>query len=80
MSKVKFILATLATLATSGVWAQSTLPTEYTLKVKAVELDKIGKALGKLPYEEVVELIQNLRQQVIEQQQPKPVEKSNDPS
>lgn len=52
------------------------LPSEYSLKLKAPQVDLIGKALSKLPFEEVADLMQSMRVQVIEQQQPKkPVDK-----
>ena len=41
---------------------------DLTLKLKPAEVDIVGKALGKLPYEEVAALIQNLRQQIMDQQ------------
>lgn len=56
----------------------------YTLKVAPQDVDKIAKGLGNLPYVEVVDLIQNLRSQIINQQQPpKPAvvgEPQNEPS
>lgn len=54
--------------------AQSVVPSEYDVKLKPNELDLIGKGLGKLPFEEVAPLIQSLRSQIMEQQQPKVVE------
>ncbi len=48
---------------------------EIKLAVNNSELDTIGKAWGKLPFDEVAQLIQKLRTQVVEQQQvpvPKP--------
>lgn len=55
-------------------------PVEYTFKVRAVDMDKIGKGLAKLPFEDVADLMQSLRNQVIEQQQAanKPVEEKKD--
>lgn len=44
---------------------------EITLKVNGDEINMIGKALGKLPYDDVAALIQNLRTQITNQQQPK---------
>lgn len=52
----------------AGAYAQSA-PTEYKLVVKATELDKLGKALGTLPFNEVADLMASLRQQIVEQQQ-----------
>ena len=56
-----------------------TVPQEYILRVKPVDIENIGKALGKLPFEDVSLLIQSLRSQIIEQQQAtiKPVEENN---
>lgn len=56
--------------------AMAQMPTEVTLKVKTTDLEKIGKALGRLPFDDVAELMQSLRQQVIEQST-KPVDNSN---
>ena len=54
-------------------------PTEYTFRLKPEQVDLVGKALGKLPFEEVAEVVQSLRQQIVEQQQlmnaPKTLEK-----
>lgn len=50
----------------------------FELKIKVSDVNKISNALGKLPYEDVAELIGSLRQQIYEQAQPtdkKPVEK-----
>jgi hypothetical protein len=41
---------------------------EFNLKLTAPEVETIGKALGKLPYEEVAILVNKLRQQIVEQQ------------
>lgn len=58
------------------------LPTEFTLKVAPADIDKIGKGLSKLPFEDVADLMQSLRNQVIQQQQAanKPVEEKKDGS
>lgn len=55
-------------------------PTEFIIKLKPDDLNKVAKGLGRLPYEEVAELIQNLRQQVIEQQNKAVQEPKNVPS
>jgi len=48
--------------------AQAQQPsTSYNIKVDNSQLDLIGKALGKMPYEDVAVLMQVLRQQVVEQ-------------
>jgi len=59
------------------VYAQT--PTEYSLKVTSTELELIGKALGTQPYNDVVPLMSKLRQQVMEQQKPKPEDKPAEP-
>jgi hypothetical protein len=46
---------------------QQQLP-DYAFKVTPAEAEIIGKALSKLPYEEVAPLLQKLRTQVLEQQ------------
>ena len=46
-------------------------PQEFTLKVTQTDLETLGKALGKMPYDEVAQLITSLRNQVIEQTKPK---------
>lgn len=56
-------------------FAQSSIPPqEYTVKLTAPEVDIVGKALGSLPYQEVALLIQKLREQIVAQQQNKPVD------
>lgn len=47
--------------------------TELTLKLKAIDLDKVLVGLSKLPYEVVFELLADLRNQGIAQLNP-PVE------
>lgn len=52
---------------------------ELILKVNPAEVETLGKALGKLPFDDVATLIQKLRTQIVEQQVPrkedvKPVE------
>ena len=54
--------------------SQSQSQQEYNLKITGVELDLIGRALGLMSYNDVASLVQKLRQQVVEQQQPKNVE------
>lgn len=49
--------------------AQNPVP-ELILKVTALELEIIGKGLGTQPYNDVVPLMNKLRQQVMEQQKP----------
>jgi len=52
---------------------------ELNLKVTTPEAELIWKALRKLPVEEVETLMQKIRQQVAEQQNPKPVEPQKEP-
>lgn len=49
---------------------QPVVPAEYVLKVKPDDVDKIGRGLSKLSFEEVAALMQSLREQVLEQQKP----------
>lgn len=65
----KWFWAILVCLVVSPVQAQN-VPAEYVIKLKPPALDLIGKGLGKLPFEDVAPLMQELRQQVLEQQQP----------
>ena len=53
---------------------QPTAPNEFHLTIKSTDVNVIGKALGKLPFDEVAELLQSLRAQIIEQSVPKAVE------
>lgn len=62
------VALTIASLFIPTVVYSQQLPAEFILRVKPVDLDKIGRGLGKLPFDDVVELIQSLRSQVIEQQ------------
>lgn len=70
------LIAIALLLAAPAVAQQATIaqanPPEYNIKVTAPELDTIGKALGGMPFNDVVGLIQKLRQQVVEQQKPTP--------
>lgn len=67
-------LAVLMAMATVAPVAAQQQPSEYVLKITPQELDAIGKALGTMSYNDVASLVQKLRQQVVEQQQPKNVE------
>lgn len=76
----KLLILSLLLMPTMAL-AQSVTPTEYTLKVKAPDLDKIGKGLQKLPFEEVAGLLQDLQRQIVLQQTEsnKPVENKKEP-
>ena len=51
--------------STVSAWAQ----TAYTITLNEQQLNLLGKALGKMPFEEVAQTIQIIQQQVTEQQQ-----------
>lgn len=73
--RMRFSLIFIAGLAmVTPVAAQQQQPSEYVLKITPAELDQIGKALGLMPYNDVAQTVQKLRQQVVDQQQPKKVE------
>lgn len=42
---------------------------EYTVKITQPELNLIGRGLGGLPYNDVADLVNKLRSQIMEQQQ-----------
>jgi hypothetical protein len=50
--------------------AQQQQPSEYTLKVSPADIDLISEGLGTQPFNKVVPLIQKLRTQVQQQQEP----------
>lgn len=69
---MKKLLVAMLMLAPIVAYAQQPpASTEFILKVKPSHLDVIGKGLGELPFKDAVEVMQVLRQQVMEQQQPK---------
>lgn len=45
----------------------------FEIKIKVSDINTISKALGKMPFEDVAELMQSIRQQVFTQAQ-KPVD------
>lgn len=47
---------------------QPPAPTSYKIEFTTAELDLVGKALVKLPYEDVATLLNSLRKQVLSQQ------------
>lgn len=70
----KLLLIGAAVLFATSAVAQER---EYDLRVTATEVNLIGKALGKLSFDEVAPIIDKLRNQVAIQNQPsKPVEQS----
>ena len=42
---------------------------EFNLKVAAADIDVIGRALGKMPFDEVAALMQKLQMQIQQQRQ-----------
>lgn len=73
--KILVTIAMVSLVSTANAQPQQPVtPAEYVLKVKPADIDKIGKGLAKLPFEEVADLMQALRQQVFDQQQPKQTE------
>lgn len=71
-----YYFATVAlAMAWSVAFAQAPqVPAEYSVKLTAPEVDIVGKALGAMPYQDVALLIQKLREQIVAQQQAKPVD------
>ncbi len=67
----KLLIVAIVCLPTLAL-AQPAAGPEVTLKVTAPELDIISEGLVALPFAKVVQLVNKLRQQVIDQQ-PKPV-------
>lgn len=72
---MKKLLIMSAVLISTAAFAQAPSPQEFNLKINSQQLELLGKALGKLPFDEVAPLMQQLRQQVVEQSLPKPVDK-----
>lgn len=66
MSGVAFAQPTPAPAPT----VQPNQPAEYVLKLAPLDVELIGKALGGLPFNEAAPIIQKLRQQIVDQQQP----------
>jgi hypothetical protein len=59
---------------------QQTQVNEFVLRLKPNDVNVLGKALGKLPFEEVSELMQSLRMQIAQQQtSPKTIEPAKEP-
>lgn len=69
---MRIIIIALAILMTCHS-AKAQAPSEYNLKLYPAEVDLLGKGLGTQPYNDAFPLINKMRQQVIEQQQLKPV-------
>lgn len=69
MKRLIWVLGFVAALAVPTLAQQQI--TEYTLKITPAEVETVGKALGKLPFEDVAKLIQKLQTQIVEQQVPR---------
>lgn len=67
---LKLILISFLFLSSAALAADPVQPSEYTIKLTAQELDIVGRGLGTQPYNDVAPLVQKLRAQVVEQQQP----------
>ena len=53
-------------------------PAEFTIKITPAEADVIWEGLRELPVKKVEPIMQKMRQQVMEQTTPKPVEQSKE--
>lgn len=53
-----------------AVSARAADPSEYTLHLTPADMVVIGAALGKLPYDQVADLVTKIRAQVLQQAQP----------
>ncbi len=69
MKNIVFIVSVLSLAATPAYAQQAPAPQEFNLKITSDDVNTIGKALGKLPFDDVAPLIQKLRQQIVEQSQ-----------
>ena len=69
MKRLIWVLGFVAALAVPTLAQQQI--TEYTLKITPAEVETVGKALGKMPFEDVAKLIQKLQTQIVEQQVPR---------
>lgn len=79
---MKKLILIIGCLASSMAHAQQAAPqpvAEFTVKLTGAEVDIVGNALGRMPYQDVALIIQKLRQQIVEQQN-KPVDKDQMPS
>ena len=78
-------MATAISMLTFSAMAQQpqsippSTPTEFHLTIKPTDVNTLAKALGKLPFEEVADLMQSLRSQIIDQQVPRKVEAPQEP-
>lgn len=74
--KKLFIIGAVALFTTASVAQER----DYDLRVTATEVNLIGKALGKLSFDEVAPIIEKLRNQVAVQNQPPKVEQQPAPA
>lgn len=66
--RLKLIFIGLLIASPAVAQQQQVQPMEYNLKITPQELDLLAKALGQMPYNEVVPMFQKLRSQIVEQQ------------
>jgi hypothetical protein len=69
----------LSTAAIAQQPNQSPQPKEYVLRLTPDDVNVIGKALGRLPFDDVAMVIQSLRAQIIDQNTPKQPSTSKEP-
>lgn len=74
MKKLLLILSLLLTATVANAQVQ-----ELTIKATPAEADLIWKGLRKLPVEEAENFMAKMRQQVVEQTTPKPIEAPKEP-
>ena len=73
MKNYLYAAAIACSIATvSLAYAQQQQEREFEIKVNNKDIELIGKALGKLPFEEVAPLFQKLQVQIQQQNMPKP--------
>lgn len=74
----RFVLVIgLSLLPTLALAQQINVPPDkvFELQIKAIDIEKISKALSELPYKDVADLMASMRQQIFTQATQKPVEK-----
>lgn len=72
---IKYVV-TFVLLSTAAI-AQPIVPSEYVIKLAPAEIDIISDGLQTQPFGKVAPLMNKLRAQVLEQQQPKQEDKKD---
>jgi len=74
----RLLLLSFCLLPTLALAQQINVPPDkvFEIQVRAVDIEKISKALMELPYKDVADLMASIRQQVFTQAQQKPVDKT----